>query len=1476
MPSPHTKLPLLPDQPNAGKPTADADARLVLDGLCFMQAPSTVNRLGELLAHGHWQTQRGGAFSPQVLRPLLTELKAQGLVEHDDQGRWQPLATLGARRFGELVDEPASRDRWWSAWRGLMRFDTSWHLEQLYDAALMGALRVVVWAGGGLADYQRLCRLTGGDQINPVHLALALLRPFDAVRWQRMNAELQLQLLRELLSLPLADDESVTAPLWSWLHHRSQADAAALHDFVRLALASRLVLCGQTGEARRVVDGLPGAASDALRAGADIADGQFEAGITAFEAALKQRAAETGKRKQLLPEALAWVYALALLSRSTPVQWTAARRFVASEAGRRDADPYTFWGIWQEAIDQRLGDSPRDAGRFHLLFNPQRRLPGQQQLSHLLLAAWLDHRPPSMAALRDLVQRLDLGYGASGHAWLALLTRRAGALLLGDAPAAADAAMAFPIGAPADRWREALNAIVALGAVPGADGVARADGATDRLVWLLQASRAGRIKAVLVTEQKAGARGLGKPRPVSLLNLQKRADLPAHDAAVLRAVKKAPFGAKLYIDKTVAVQALLRHPHVAWMEDPLRFIELAESLPQLEVLSRGDQLQFKVLDPIRPEDQDALADSEDDDDEFEDDGDSDGDDSVWNYRRSRNEPSRPPVLLFRDGSDRARLVRVTAAQLRVAELVSQGWQVPTGARAELDAALRVLGTHFQLASDADTGQQVPASAVLHAELTPVGLALQLQLVAAPFGDFGPRLPPGSGRERVTTVHQGLTLSTQRDLATELAPLRSLHQTLPWLDDGQHLWILDDPEQALAAVEALNGLAPDIVCEWPKGQPMRVRQVEARQVAVRVSSGRGDWLSLDGELMLDGGEVLRLEQLLALLATGRSRYIALGDGQFLALTDALRQQLADLRALAQPQGGGSRIAAMAALAWSGQDGAPTLQGDAAWTRRLQRWDQAQQREHALPAGLQAELRDYQVAGWRWLMRLADSGFGAVLADDMGLGKTLQTLGLLVARAAGGPALVMAPTSVTGNWLAEAARFTPGLRVSLYGDVRAAGEPDDDTLEAAESAESDGSTDKPEEDSRTAARRAQLQALGAGDLLVCSYGLLQRDAELFAGFEWHTVVLDEAQAIKNPAARRSRAAHALQAEAKIALTGTPIENRLAELWSIMAFANPGLLGSAETFNQRFANPIERDGDTQASRRLRRLIAPFVLRRTKTEVLADLPPRTEIVHQVVTGAKERALLEALRRQAEEQVHAAMASTAAAGGGEGQAQMHILAALTRLRRAACDPRLVAPELGIIGAKVQAFEQLALELVAGRHKALVFSQFTDFLVLLRERLDAAGLSYQYLDGSTPQAQRMQRVNAFQAGQGDFFLISLKAGGFGLNLTMADYVIIADPWWNPAAEDQASGRAHRIGQQRPVTVYRLVTQGSIEERIVKLHHSKRALADGVLAGQDGGGSAPMGSAELMALLHGETEGDGEGPVDASEPGAGALGPWPNG
>jgi len=392
--------------------------------------------------------------------------------------------------------------------------------------------------------------------------------------------------------------------------------------------------------------------------------------------------------------------------------------------------------------------------------------------------------------------------------------------------------------------------------------------------------------------------------------------------------------------------------------------------------------------------------------------------------------------------------------------------------------------------------------------------------------------------------------------------------------------------------------------------------------------------------------------------------------------------------------------------------------------------------------------------------------------------------------------VAPTSVCGNWVAEMRRFAPTLTPILYGEGD---------------------------------RAAAVESAGPLDVVIVSYTLMLQAQESFAGRTWHTLVADEAQAIKNAAAKRSLALFDIPADFRMALSGTPIENRLADLWSIMRFCNPGLLGSLSRFTERFATPIERDRDREAQRILRRLIAPFVLRRTKGEVLQELPPRTELVLTIQPEPDEASHYEALRR-----VAVRTAEDAAESQPSGQAGFYILAQLTKLRRAACDPRLPSPELGLTGAKVRAFAELAAELIANGHKALVFSQFVDFLTLLREPLDRAGISYQYLDGATPSAERTRRVAAFQKGEGDLFLISLKAGGYGLNLTAADYVVITDPWWNPAAEDQAMGRAHRMGQARPVTVYRLVTRGTLEEQIVKLHHDKRALAEGVLAeGSDG-------------------------------------------
>jgi SNF2 family DNA or RNA helicase len=437
--------------------------------------------------------------------------------------------------------------------------------------------------------------------------------------------------------------------------------------------------------------------------------------------------------------------------------------------------------------------------------------------------------------------------------------------------------------------------------------------------------------------------------------------------------------------------------------------------------------------------------------------------------------------------------------------------------------------------------------------------------------------------------------------------------------------------------------------------------------------------------------------------------------------------------------------------------------------------------------------------------------------MGLGKTLQSLAVILTRASAGATLIIAPTSVCMNWLSEAAKFAPTLNPIQFGSGN---------------------------------RQQILDNLQPMDLLVCSYGLLQQEdvAEMLANVQWQTIVLDEAQSIKNFATKRSQAAMNLQGGFKLIVTGTPIENHLGELWNLFRFINPGLLGSLDNFNQKFASAIiNESGSTPAGgeentarHRLKKLIQPFILRRLKKDVLTELPSRTEITLSVELSREEMAFYEALRQKS-------IAKLTESDAPAGQKHLQVLAEIMKLRRACCNPKLITADIPIPSAKMQLFGEVLRELLENQHKALVFSQFVDHLHLLRDYLDEQSIAYQYLDGSTSARDRKLRVDAFQSGVGDVFLISLKAGGTGLNLTAADYVIHMDPWWNPAVEDQASDRTHRIGQQRPVTIYRLVAQHTIEEKIVDLHKHKRDLADSLLEGSDVSGK--ISTDRLLSLIH---------------------------
>ncbi|MBK7580798.1 MAG: DEAD/DEAH box helicase [Myxococcales bacterium] len=456
----------------------------------------------------------------------------------------------------------------------------------------------------------------------------------------------------------------------------------------------------------------------------------------------------------------------------------------------------------------------------------------------------------------------------------------------------------------------------------------------------------------------------------------------------------------------------------------------------------------------------------------------------------------------------------------------------------------------------------------------------------------------------------------------------------------------------------------------------------------------------------------------------------------------------------------------------------------------------------PAVLHAELRPYQAEGLTWLCHLRDHGVGGVLADDMGLGKTLQTIALLAIekekRRMDLPTLIVVPTSLVEVWRRQIKQFAPHLSVlTLHGGKR----------------------------------HAAFKKLPAADVVLTTYSVLSRDLSRFREQEYHYAILDEAQAIKNARSQASQAVRTLRARHRLALTGTPIENNLDELWSLFEFVMPGLLGNAQRFRTGFRFPIEREGNETRMNALRSRVSPFVLRRLKETVARDLPPKTELVQPVVFEEEQRDLYESIRVAA----HAEVRSAIRRQGFEASSLM-ILDALTKLRQVCCDPRLVQVDAARdvkTSAKAEAFfALLAQELGRGR-RVLVFSQFARMLGLLSEGLTERGIRHVTLTGASQERHKL--VDAFQTGEVDVFLISLKAGGTGLTLTRADTVIHYDPWWNAAAQMQATDRAHRIGQTQPVFVHNLVVSGSVEERMLELQQRKRRLADTLFGNEVGGG-----------------------------------------
>ncbi|MCH2109900.1 MAG: DEAD/DEAH box helicase, partial [Polyangiaceae bacterium] len=584
---------------------------------------------------------------------------------------------------------------------------------------------------------------------------------------------------------------------------------------------------------------------------------------------------------------------------------------------------------------------------------------------------------------------------------------------------------------------------------------------------------------------------------------------------------------------------------------------------------------------------------------------------------------------------------------------------------------------------------------------------------------------------------------------------------------------------------------------------------------RVSSGV-DWLNVKISWEADGVGVDR-EEIARCLREGK-KFVRLADNSFAALDSDRVQSLIDreveLLSSANKQG-------KLPLSQAGRvhellehsDGKTVTAGAKALFQKLASIDEI--KKVRKPRGLKATLRPYQEQGLSWLKFIHDIGSGGVLADDMGLGKTIQTISLLLSlhtAKATGPikALIVAPTSVVTNWEREIEKFAPSLEVFLWHGAN---------------------------------RKGQEENLQSANVIITSYALLRRDIEILKSLDLHYSILDEAQAIKNPMSATAQAAKDLGAKHRLALTGTPIENRLSEIWSIFDFVSPGLLGTLKKFEEYYARPIDQ-GDPKRAARLRAVIHPFILRRTKSEVAQDLPEKLEFDKIVDMPAEQKGIYQQILKEVRANVLGEVEKH-----GIAKSQLHILAGLTKLRQAACDPRLLGlpKELGPEDSgKLELLRELVEEVEEGGHKVLIFSQFVSMLKLMATALEGDKIKYAYLDGATKD--RAAEIDKFQTDPTvPVFLISLKAGGSGLNLTAADTVIHFDPWWNPAVEDQATDRAHRIGQNKVVSVYRLIAAGTFEEKILQLKSKKKDLVAAVLE-EDQGGGKRLTKADVQSLF----------------------------
>tara|TARA_R110002126_G_C10479755_1_gene501797 strand:+ start:140 stop:4582 length:4443 start_codon:yes stop_codon:yes gene_type:complete len=782
------------------------------------------------------------------------------------------------------------------------------------------------------------------------------------------------------------------------------------------------------------------------------------------------------------------------------------------------------------------------------------------------------------------------------------------------------------------------------------------------------------------------------------------------------------------------------------------------------------------------------------------------------------------ALLYRLNTHQYKVININEEILNIASILSDtGISLPESAKEQVLDLIKDICPNITIEIDSSFDESLIKNKKA-ANITPIFQAafeddnLELNLIYKPFNDTD-IYKPCHGMENIIINKNNEPLLIKRDFAQEKTIALNIIKDIPFINiNNNYSWIIESFEESLNVLSYFKSNQNKYNIEWQSDKITLSHSKSFDSLALNIKYDK-DWFTINGELKTDDDKVISLQNILTLLSeNNNSKYIKLSDNKYIALTEELKNKLSQINAIAQRSKSKSHNPDLEKLKFHKlashvindfEKSGAVIDADLNWRNYINNIKNIKKVSTDIPSNINAELRPYQKEGFIWIQKLFNIGAGACLADDMGLGKTLQTITTIAAYNKNGPCLVIAPTSVCYNWEAECHKFCSDLNTVLFN---------------------------------TANKHHLLENLDNNQVVICSYGLMQNNIDDLSKIKWSLVVLDEAQSIKNAATKRSKAVMKLDAENKIALTGTPIENHLGELWSIFRFLNNGLLGSVESFRKRFLNPITVDKDLNALNALKNLIKPFVLRRLKDDVLKDLPEKTDQTIFIEQSSDEANFYQAVCSNAIQNVQKIMPEVVQ----KGQKKFNILAEIMKLRRACCHSSLVNTEINIESSKLKYLERLINDLKENNHKVLVFSQFVSYLKIVKELFESNEIKYEYLDGSTKPVDRKTRINNFQNGNADVFLLSLKAGGTGLNLTKANYVIHLDPWWNPAVENQASDRAHRFGQTQKVTIYRLIMKNTIEEKIVEFHEEKKHLSKELL--DDSKMVASLSEEQLLDLI----------------------------